>query len=93
MVELKNDEVVYMTTEEEEGKIIAQGNAPLDDEGKFIRKKVKSRLDADFPVVAPDEVELMDVSPLQIASIAARLIPCIEHDEDNRALRGTNKRR
>ena len=93
VVELKNDEVVYMTAEEEEGKIIAQGNAPLDDEGKFIRKKVKSRLDADFPVVAPDEVELMDVSPMQIASIAASLIPFLEHDDANRALMGSNMMR
>ena len=61
--------------EEEENKIIAQGNAPLNDDGSFIRDKVKARQDADYPVVPPSEVELMDVSPQQIASIAAALIP------------------
>ncbi|MDE6498122.1 MAG: DNA-directed RNA polymerase subunit beta, partial [Muribaculaceae bacterium] len=74
-VNLNNDEVVYLTAEIEEGKIIAQGNAPLNPDGTFIRDRVKARLDADFPVVAPAEVELMDVSPTQIASIAASLIP------------------
>ena len=83
----------YYTAEEEEGKIIAQGNAPLDDEGHFVRDKVKSRLEADFPVVAPEEVNLMDVSPTQIASIAASLIPFLEHDDANRALMGSNMMR
>jgi DNA-directed RNA polymerase subunit beta len=92
-VNLNNDEVVYMTAEIEEGKIIAQGNAPLNDDGTFIRDKVKARLDADFPVVAPDQVELMDVSPTQIASIAASLIPFLEHDDANRALMGSNMMR
>ena len=72
---LNNDEVVYLSAEEEEGKIIGQGNAPLHPDGTFIRKNVKSRQDADYPVVAPGEVELMDVAPQQIASIAAALIP------------------
>jgi DNA-directed RNA polymerase subunit beta len=92
-VNLNNDEVVYMTAEFEEGKIIAQGNAPLNDDGTFIRDKVKARLDADFPVVPPAEVELMDVSPTQIASIAASLIPFLEHDDANRALMGSNMMR
>ena len=92
-VNLKNDDVVYLTAEIEEGKVIAQGNAPLDEEGKFIRDRVKARLDADFPVVAPDQVELMDVSPTQIASIAASLIPFLEHDDANRALMGSNMMR
>ena len=92
-VNLNNDEVVYMTAEIEEGKIIAQGNAPLNDDGTFIRERVKARLDADFPVVAPGEVELMDVSPMQIASIAASLIPFLEHDDANRALMGSNMMR
>ena len=92
-VNLNNDEVVYMTAEMEEDKIIAQGNAPLNDDGTFIRKKVKARHDADFPVVAPNEVNLMDVSPMQIASIAAALIPFLEHDDANRALMGSNMMR
>ena len=92
-VNLNNDEVVYMTAELEEGKVIAQGNAPLNEDGTFKRDRVKARLDADFPVVAPDQVELMDVSPQQIASIAASLIPFLEHDDANRALMGSNMMR
>ena len=92
-VNLNNNEVAYLTAEEEEGRIIAQGNAPYDDKGKFVRTKVKARRDADFPVVAPEEVELMDVSPQQIASIAAALIPFLEHDDANRALMGSNMMR
>ncbi len=92
-VNLNNNEVVYLTAENEEGKIIAQGNAPLNPDGTFIRDRVKARLDADFPVVAPGEVELMDVAPQQIASIAASLIPFLEHDDANRALMGSNMMR
>jgi len=86
-------EIVYLTAEEEEGKIIAQGNAPLNPDGSFILGRVKSRLDADFPVVPPTDVNLMDVSPTQIASIAASLIPFLEHDDANRALMGSNMMR
>ena len=92
-VNLNNDEVQYLTAEEEEGVIIGQGNAPYDENGKFIRNRVKARRDADFPVVPPEEVELMDVSPQQIASIAAALIPFLEHDDANRALMGSNMMR
>ena len=92
-VNLNNDEVVYLAAEIEEGKVIAQGNAPLNDDGTFVRDRVKARLDADFPIVAPGEVELMDVSPTQIASIAASLIPFLEHDDANRALMGSNMMR
>ncbi len=92
-VNLNNDEVIYLTAEIEEGKVIAQGNAPLNDDGSFIRDRVKARLDADFPIVPPAEVELMDVSPTQIASIAASLIPFLEHDDANRALMGSNMMR
>ncbi len=92
-VNLNNDEVIYLAAEIEEGKVIAQGNAPLNDDGTFIRERVKARLDADFPIVAPGEVELMDVSPTQIASIAASLIPFLEHDDANRALMGSNMMR
>lgn len=65
----------------------------MNDDGTFIRDKVKSRQDADYPVVPPSEVELMDVSPQQIASIAASLIPFLEHDDANRALMGSNMMR
>ena len=92
-VDLDNADVRYFTAEEEEGKIIAQGNAPLNDDGTFINSRVKARQDADFPVVTPDEVQLMDVSPTQIASIAASLIPFLEHDDANRALMGSNMMR
>ncbi len=93
VVDLKNEDVVYLTAEEEEGKVIGQGNAPLNDDGTFIRDKVKCRQDADYPVVPPSEVELIDVAPQQIASIAASLIPFLEHDDAHRALMGSNMMR
>jgi DNA-directed RNA polymerase subunit beta len=93
VVDLDNDHIVYMTAEDEENATVSQGNAPLDENGAFIRTKVKSRYEADFPVVAPSEVDLMDVSPSQIASIAAALIPFLEHDDANRALMGSNMMR
>ncbi len=92
-VNLKNEEIIYLTAEIEEGQIIAQGNAPLNEDGSFIRSRVKARQEGDFPVVAPEEVNLMDVSPTQIASIAASLIPFLEHDDANRALMGSNMMR
>ena len=92
-VDIDNDHVVYLTAEEETNKIIGQGNAPLNDDGTFIRKVVKCRKDADYPVVPPSEVELMDVAPQQIASIAAALIPFLEHDDAHRALMGSNMMR
>jgi DNA-directed RNA polymerase subunit beta len=93
VVNIKNDEIIYLAAEEEEGKMIAQGNASLDSKGKFLNPRVKAREDADYPVIAPEEVELMDVSPMQIASIAASLIPFLEHDDANRALMGSNMMR
>ena len=92
-VNLSNDDVVYMTAEIEEGNTIAQGNAPVNDDGSFVRNRVKARLGADFPIVAPEELQLMDVAPIQIASIAASLIPVHEHDDANRALMGSNMMR
>jgi DNA-directed RNA polymerase subunit beta len=85
-VSLSNDDVIYLTAEEEEGKIIAQANAPLTEEGEFVNNRIKSRLDADYPVAGPEEIALMDVGPNQIASIAASLITFLEHDDANRAL-------
>ena len=92
-VNLNKEDIIYLSAEEEENIIIAQGNAPLDDNGNFIRTRVKARQDSDFPIVAPEEVQLMDVSPTQIASIAASLIPFLEHDDANRALMGSNMMR
>ena len=92
-VDLSDNGIQYLTAEEEEGLIIGQGNAPLNDDGTFIRTKVKCRQDADYPVVPPSEVNLMDVSPQQIASIAASLIPFLEHDDAHRALMGSNMMR
>ena len=90
---LNNNDIVYLTAEEEAEHIIGQGNAPLNDDGTFIREVVKCRQDADFPVVPPTDVDLMDVSPQQIASIAASLIPFLEHDDAHRALMGSNMMR
>ena len=92
-VDLENKDVVYLSAEEEEDKIIGQGNAPLNSDGTFILSKVKCRQDADYPVVSPEQVELMDVAPQQIASIAAGLIPFLEHDDAHRALMGSNMMR
>ena len=92
-VDMDNDHIVYLTAEEEEDKIIGQGNAPLNEDGTFIRKTVKCRRDADYPVVSPDQVDLVDVSPQQIASVSAGLIPFLEHDDGHRALMGCNMMR
>lgn len=91
-VDMDNDHVVYLTAEEEE-KNIGQGNAPLKEDGSFIRDYVKCRQDADYPVVTPDQVSLMDVAPQQIASVSAGLIPFLEHDDGHRALMGCNMMR
>ena len=93
VVDMKSSGIVYMSAEEEEAKVIAQANAEIDTEGKFTTGKIKSRYDGDFPVVEPDGVGYMDVAPNQIASIAASLIPFLEHDDANRALMGSNMMR
>ncbi len=92
-VDLSETGAVYLTAEEEEGQVIAQANAPIDSEGYFVNDKVKSRLDGDYPVVDKKDVELMDVGPNQISSVAASLIPFLEHDDANRALMGSNMMR
>lgn len=92
-VDLSAEGVTYLTAEEEESIIIAQANAPLDSDGNFIRPKVKARLDGDYPLIDREEVQLMDVGPNQIASVAASLIPFLEHDDANRALMGSNMMR
>src|SRR6202008_3813419 len=87
-----NKEVIYLT-EEEELKNIAQANEDMDDKGKLTGGKVKARYEGDFPILEPEKIHLMDVSPNQIASIAASLIPFLEHDDANRALMGSNMMR
>jgi len=92
-VDMSNDDIIFLTAEEEEDKLVGQGNAPLNPDGTFIRDYVKCRRDADYPVVAPDQVDLIDVSPQQIASVSAGLIPFLEHDDGHRALMGCNMMR
>jgi len=92
-VDLTNEGVVYMSAEEEEFKMIAQANAPLNDDGSFMNPRVKSRYEADYPYCEKEKVDMMDVAPNQIASIAASLIPFLEHDDANRALMGSNMMR
>ncbi|MBC7124209.1 MAG: DNA-directed RNA polymerase subunit beta [Bacteroidales bacterium] len=92
-VGLTSNDIVYLSAEEEEAKIIAQANAPLTDDGTFVNNRVKARYEGDFPLSESESVDLMDVAPNQIASIAASLIPFLEHDDANRALMGSNMMR
>ena len=85
--------VTYLSAEDEDGKTIAQANAQYDDKGNFASPRVKARFEGDFPVIAPEKLDLMDVAPNQITSIAASLIPFLEHDDANRALMGSNMQR
>ena len=84
---------VYLTAEEEEEKIIAQAGTAMDDNGKITEDAIKVRYVADYPIVTPQEIDLIDVAPNQISSIAASLIPFLEHDDANRALMGSNMMR
>ncbi len=86
-------EPLYLSAEEEDAKMIAQANAKVDEGGKFLTEFVKARFEGDFPVVTPDNINLMDVGANQIASIAASSIPFLEHDDANRALMGSNMQR
>jgi DNA-directed RNA polymerase subunit beta len=86
-------EPVYLSAEEEEGKLISQANVKIDDNGKLIDEKIIARKEGDFPVVDPSEIHYADVAPNQIASISASLIPFLEHDDANRALMGSNMMR
>ncbi|MFN5224557.1 MAG: DNA-directed RNA polymerase subunit beta [Bacteroidota bacterium] len=85
--------VVYLTAEEEDSKVIAQAVSNFDDKGNFQDARIKARYEGDFPEVEPEKLQLMDVAPNQIASIAASLIPFLEHDDANRALMGSNMQR
>jgi DNA-directed RNA polymerase subunit beta len=86
-------DIVYLTAEEEDEHYIAQANAPIDEKGNYLNDKVKSRFEGDFPVVEPKDLSFMDVAPNQIVSVAASLIPFLEHDDANRALMGSNMQR
>ncbi len=88
-----NESPIYLSAEEEEEKIIAQASTLLKDDGSFVRDKVKVRYQADYPIIDKTEVDLIDSAPNQIASIAASLIPFLEHDDANRALMGSNMMR
>jgi DNA-directed RNA polymerase subunit beta len=88
-----NEEPIYLTAEEENDMTIAQANAPITDKGNFEVERVKARFEGDYPVTEPQNITLMDVAPNQIASIAASLIPFLEHDDANRALMGSNMMR
>ena len=92
-VNLTQQGAVYLSAEEEEAKMIAQANASINDEGAFNTERVKARHDGDFPYAESNTVDLMDVAPNQIASIAASLIPFLEHNDANRALMGSNMMR
>ena len=87
------EEPVYYTAESEESKTVAQATTPQDEEGHIIGQRIKARRQADFPIVSPEEVDLIDIASNQIASIAASLIPFLEHDDANRALMGSNMMR
>jgi len=87
------EEPVYYTAEAEENKTVAQATTEQDAEGHILGNRVKARRQADFPIVSPEEVDLMDIASNQIASIAASLIPFLEHDDANRALMGSNMMR
>jgi DNA-directed RNA polymerase subunit beta len=92
VVDMK-DKPLYLSAEEEEDKIIAQANTPLLKDGLFRDERVKVRYLADYPIIEREKVDLIDVAPNQIASIAASLIPFLEHDDANRALMGSNMMR
>jgi len=85
--------VEYLTADEEDEFTIAQANAPLNDQNKFVNERVKCRLKGEFPVVVPGEVHYMDVAPSQLVSAGASLIPFLDHDDANRALMGSNMQR
>lgn len=86
-------QIVYLSADEEDRYSIAQANAPLTEEGKYELDRVKCRFKGEFPVLPPNKVDLMDVAPVQIVSVAAAMIPFLEHDDANRALMGSNMQR
>ena len=93
IVGMKQSDIKYLTAEEEDTHNIAQANAPISDKGKFLNDKIKARFEGDFPIVGPTDTTYMDVAPNQIVSVAASMIPFLEHDDANRALMGSNMQR
>jgi len=93
VVPFVSDEVIYLSADEEDKYVIAQANARLDENGQFIDEKIEARLESRYLREVPDKIDLMDVSPKQIVSVAASLIPFLEHDDANRALMGSNMQR
>jgi len=87
------DQIDYLTGDREEAFLVAQANAPIDSHGKFTNEKVSVRYRGDFLEVEPEKVHYMDISPKQLVSVAAGLIPFLEHDDANRALMGSNMQR
>ncbi|MEW6412175.1 MAG: DNA-directed RNA polymerase subunit beta [Candidatus Zixiibacteriota bacterium] len=87
------DEIEYLSADQEDRYHIAQCNEPLDNKGRFVRDLIMARNRSDYPFVKPEEIQYMDVSPRQIVSVAASLIPFLEHDDANRALMGSNMQR
>ncbi|MFH2055194.1 MAG: DNA-directed RNA polymerase subunit beta, partial [bacterium] len=87
------DNIVYLTADKEDQHYIAQANEPLDEKGRFVEERIKVRYRSDYPIIGAEEVEFMDVSPKQLVSVAASLIPFLEHDDANRALMGSNMQR
>ena len=92
-VDLSNEGCHYMSAEEEEDKLVSLANVNMDEEGNILDSRIQCRLEADFPVVSKEEVDYMDVAPNQMASVAASLIPFLEHDDAHRALMGANMMR
>ena len=92
-VDLSNEGWGFMSAEEEEGKLVSLANVKMDDDGNILEDRIQCRLEADFPVVTKEEVNFMDVAPNQMASVAASLIPFLEHDDAHRALMGANMMR
>jgi DNA-directed RNA polymerase subunit beta len=87
------EQIVFLAADDEENDLVAQANEPLDKRGRFVNERVKSRVRSEYPVIPPEQVKYMDVSPTQIVSAAAALIPFLEHDDANRALMGSNMQR
>ena len=92
-VDMSPEGLVFLSAEEEENKVVAQANINIDEEGNILDDRIKCRLEADFPVLTKNDIHLVDVAPNQVSSIAASLIPFLEHDDANRALMGSNMMR
>ncbi len=92
-VDMSQNGLVFLSAEEEENKVVAQASINIDGEGNILDERIKCRLEADFPVLGKEDIHLVDVAPNQVASIAASLIPFLEHDDANRALMGSNMMR